>query len=171
MKKLITICLMMAVAVFANAQTKEETISWVKDKLEKFLEFRYEESYKYYLDNDKMIIGNFYSDTLPDPKIKSINIDECKILMEVLIPSSQWTTDQFSIITVILPTKIVLKKIKNGRIFQYDNLNTYYVFNQKENEFSSNQLNVKQQEENIAERIQKALVHLSTFCENKKETF
>lgn len=33
MKKLITICLMMAVPVLANAQTKEETISWLKEKL------------------------------------------------------------------------------------------------------------------------------------------
>lgn len=33
MKKLFTICLMMAIPILANAQTKEETITWLKEKL------------------------------------------------------------------------------------------------------------------------------------------
>ena len=41
MKKLITICLLMAATITANAQekpTKEETISWLQEKLKNNLE-------------------------------------------------------------------------------------------------------------------------------------
>lgn len=171
MKKLITICLFMATMCTVNAQTKEETISWLQEKLEKSLEFGLYPSYRYFIKNNEMDALNDSYSTIPIPKIKSVKINECELKIDVLIPSDQWSKDQFSTITVILPTVIREREIYENRVFQYDDLEVYYIFNQKKYKFNSQNLIIRQQEENLSQRVKKALLHLNTFCPKKKETF
>ncbi|MCU7619183.1 hypothetical protein NZ698_18545 [Chryseobacterium sp. PBS4-4] len=144
MKKLFTICLMMAVPVLANAQTKEETISWLKEKLASCLS-----------------LSNYYTD------LKIISINECEIIVKYNNPQKDGSPSYH---TVTIPTEgiIISKKIESElstiKHFWHWNSTTYYY---KEAEV----INVRECETDIYTRLQKAINHLNTFCPKKKETF
>jgi hypothetical protein len=164
MKKLLTICLIMATAFTVNAQTKEETISWLQDKLEKhFVNFAsYTNGWNCYY------------------TFKSVEINECKIEYKCSYfwPFSKGTTEGFSI---IIPTRD-LKINSNGAFYHdFDGIkkihtsSTYSGKLREDSHFKSMEryfgINTSG-EVDLVNRIQKAINYLVTFCpEKKKETF
>ncbi len=167
MKKLITICLLVATSFTANAQTeptKEETIIWLKEKLEKH--------FKQYQTGCK--IGCSFT-------LLNVEINECEIRYKV----NYWwgfsggTTEGY---TYVIPTQDL--RIQRGVFYlNYDGitvintsttysdksgLNKPYEIRSMDNAFG---INISG-EVDIEERIQKAITHLATFCpQKKKETF
>jgi hypothetical protein len=171
MKKLLTICLLMAMVFTVNAQdkkpTKEETISWLKEKLGNYLEGDY---------CNPTIIWNKY-------EVQNFDINECEILIKL-----KYTTNNLRGYTeyydMTIPTKNMefnqlghaetnikaIKKIltKTTKSEFEDNIGKVY--------FSDNtkcQIKVRfDREENLQSRINTALKYLASFCpEKKKETF
>ena len=143
MKKLFTICLMMAIPILANAQTKEETITWLKEKL-------------------KTCMVEQNSNT------RLVSIDECQFTIQYdqLYNNNTKDTDEVS-----FPFDGVT--IKDGKLiydldvikrFRYGKANSKVYYKQ------SNEL-LRLCETDIYTRMQKAMQHLSTFCPKKKETF
>ena len=143
MKKLFTICLMMAIPILANAQTKEETITWLKEKL-------------------KTCMVEQNSNT------RLISIDECQFTIQYdqLYNNNTKDTDEVSFpfdgVTIkdgqLIYELDVIKRFRLGKA----NSKVYYK--------KSSEL-LRLCETDIFTRMQKAMQHLSTFCPKKKETF
>jgi hypothetical protein len=151
MKKLLTICLIMATVFTVNAQTKEETISWLKEKLEKYLgvfqlnDLKLEELNECeFIISGRVIIGYGNKNTHLDMKYffptKGVNIDsegyisyDIEAVRVIMIPSHESRKEYF---------------LNGGKKFSLSN-----------------------REQDIYARIQKALDHLASFCPKKKETF
>ena len=149
----------------SHAQTKEETIEWLKEKLGKYM-----------VGQVTAIAGDGTAyPTAEDIKIESFN--ECEFVVTYTVVHS-WE-DMIYKYKVTFPTAIsgvveesfahykgfVLKYpadlIKVERLTVGDEYFTSYHF----------ALNIALREENIIARIEKALKHLATFCPKKKETF
>ncbi len=166
MKHIISLCLavfFMAGIQNAQAQTKEDTIAWLKEKLEKCLEgngYSYGSETKVFTKYNKNV------------KLESIN--ECEFII-----SYDQGKDR---IKVVFPTRI--------KSFIYDNweeglpkrdffdysaavVKKINLSNSNKIYYSSSNYDVyiAIREENILERIEKALKHLATFCPKKQEIF
>ncbi|SFN99233.1 hypothetical protein SAMN05421741_11619 [Paenimyroides ummariense] len=137
-----TICLLafLNFAGQSQAQTKEETISWIKEKIEKYPIY------------DKNIVKS---------------IDPCKITVEEYIVENG---KEYLYLTSNIPTTPIAFQGKmmffNKEVVEkiYQNLNSI--------EYSSNAAVFDPEKEpELDKRMLKALIHLNTFCSNKKETF
>ncbi|MBC7507740.1 MAG: hypothetical protein H7320_03185 [Ferruginibacter sp.] len=139
MKKLIIIlCLFVSVTNHAQAQTKEETITWLKEKLMKYM---------YHYANVKGSID--------------VNLSECHINITYRWDSKdRWyaiPTNEVIIDGAGFHMKIAGIKDGEGSKVGF----TYGTEN----------IEIKKGEENLFERLQKAIDHLATFCPKTKETF
>lgn len=142
MKKLNSIFLLLSF-FFVNsvfAQTKEETISWLKEKIIKHNECT----------------------------VEILNISPCEIYYKIIC-------NEVGFVTYKLNPNATLWEVNNGRVNAksgsvieeitfYKDGNTRYEY---DNGFYVKEKGVP----DIAERFAKALNHLATFCEKKKETF
>ena len=131
-----------------NGPTKEETIAWLKEKLGNYIIV--ESSDKYKVEN-----------------IRVQKITECEI--EITYEKnwgSNYDRDFFSYTLPTMGCRIssigtfeynseVVKEVRNSKI-EY----TRWVF-----------VKIAPREDNIYERIQKAINHLTTFCPKKQEAF
>ncbi len=145
MKTIITLCLavfFMAGIQNVQAQSKEETIAWIKEKLENSTQGAYgsQGNFKVKTITDCSITytytagGNEYEETIP---VKNATIDNEK--------------KSFS-----YPEEMVLNKnLTNGTQKFY-----------KVSDFK-----IVEREANLRERFLKALNHLATFCVEKKQAF
>lgn len=160
MKKLLTMCLIMATVFTLNAQdtkpTKEETISWLKEKLTKYL----------------LESGN--ENISPGSKNLLVSISPCEITLEYsyrnkyfdkdeedhqykhTIPTDGLTFDDGKMSTT--EERILTQKIEKNK------KQKYYL--KKIEGFT-----LVEGETNLRARVKKALDHLATFCPKKKETF
>lgn len=148
MKKIVTICLLLATAFPVKAQTKEETISWLKEKLEKYLHSKYN-----VVDESARMI-------------KSININECTINLIIKYES---TGDEFE---EVLPTNGL---IINDDNFSHQNEMLIFrdITHKGEIKYYKVFTNIYlvEGEPDLRTRVKKALDHLATFCPKKKEIF
>lgn len=144
--KIVFTLLVMLIANVAFAQTKEETIAWIKEKLEKHKSFELE-------------------------KCEVVNISPCEICFEIKSVKSNYIfTYKFN------PSASVWEvdgqeyiKAKSGKIIKKVKLNNEAV---KQYEDYIDIIYLPEDGvPDIAERFAKALNHLTTFCEKKKETF
>lgn len=161
---LIAICLL---SMNSHAQTKKETISWLKEKLDKCIGFSNDLGA---YDNKGLFAMNYYGTKgKPDNKIQTILIDECKLEIKLLVKSSGDSRELVPV-TFVLPINGI-KIIQDGYFLYNSNIAFYTI---KEKEYYKNliyDVYLQNKEENIYERLQTALDHLATFCPKKKETF
>ena len=143
----LTLCFVALLAFTqGKAQTKEETIKWLTEKLSK----------------------NLYCGSA---KISVVVINECEMIFSSFDEPTKWTEGKVYRITV--PTAVISLG-RNGQFeYNYDAVKvedgmtkTTYKRNT-----TDNYLYIQQGEENLKQRIEKALTHLATFCEKKKEAF
>ena len=144
MKKLLTICLIMTTTFTLNAQTrptKEETISWLQEKLSKYIVSK----------------NNNYNNII-------ITATSCEIIIDYNTANYKWQmkvpTDEVIFTLESISTsgeRITDQNITKG---------TSKVFKNSIDDF-----NLKEGETDLRARVKKALDHLATFCPKKKETF
>lgn len=149
------------------AQTKEETISWVKEKLDKCVGYSNDLGV---FKNDELHTMN-YSGTNGKPanKIEIILVNECNIEIRLLVKTPDDSKELIPV-TFVLPINGI-KIIQDG-FFLYSSKKAYYTVREKE--YYTNfiyDVYIQNKEDNIYERLQIALDHLATFCPKKKETF
>lgn len=146
MKKLITLFVLFLSIGIANAQTKEETIKWLKEKLGLYMKGENEQCKNIVLER----------------------INECEIVLSYQYRSP--VANVYMQYTQILPTAIA--SISGEGKFTYSANVASDQEQGKEAQFStSSYLRLGNREENIRERVEKALKHLATFCPKKQETF
>ena len=161
MKTLKTIFILLALVCASSsfAQTKEETIAWIKGKFEKYF------------------IGEEYLDvTIKD--IKLVSIDACSFTVTSIgsPKSGDGKPHNFS---NTFPTNILgiseygyffYGKDEKGKV-----LKKVLCESDGQKQYREAYMSVIKfftgGEDNIRERMEKALKHLATFCEKKKETF
>lgn len=148
----------------SHAQTKEETISWLKEKLTDNLEGVY------------FIQGPLYADR----EVLNFKINECELFIKFKEKTSM-SGGQINYYDLTI--QINNLNIDNqGLFYSYGVKETLTKSDSQENQSKigvseTNKLNgglVKiniEKEENIVERMNKALKNLATFCPKKKETF
>lgn len=150
-KILKTLCLIafLFVSNISFGQIKEETISWLEEKLNKYIAIN-ERTHNY-----------------------TIKITECEISINFIYDMTYYrsqvaTTNRFQLKFPTDQTYIDNKGIstKGERIIQ-NNLST----GEKELTSSDTTFKLKEGEIDLAARVKKALDHLATFCPKKKETF
>lgn len=149
-KLLIILILFVSVTQSVKAQTKEETISWLQEKLQK---------YTYY---------DYFGNTAEDIRV---NVSECKITINyTLIERLNGNITKYYNQYCIMPTDGV---ILSGRIEMKNN-----IAGIKEREYNHNEsltyitsLKITKGEDNLYERLQKAVDHLASFCPKTKEAF
>lgn len=149
MKKFIIITVLCFFSTFSYGQTKEETISWLNQKLKSYLYLNW--------------FGAFAEDV-------TININECSITIQYNYyyydrndrkSDGDWRYYKIPTVGVEFDdSKIRMKNGIEGIIYEGGGLTDKADFG------------IKKGEENLIERINKAVAHLATFCpEKKKETF
>jgi hypothetical protein len=145
MKKLIFLLFLLSSSLMLTAQTKDETIAWLKDKISK--------NYFYYV-----LEGNNHLSHI-NYKFNEIIITECSITLkyagyEEIIPLTK------SIIVddlgFIRQTSKSLTRQDGPKEKTYSDRSFF--------QFIEN-------EENLFARMTKALQHLASFCTKEKETF
>ena len=143
MKKTITICLLLLGTLTAQAQTKEETISWLREKL-------------------KTCLIEQNSNT------RLINIDECQFTIQYDQLYNNNTKDTYE---VSFPFEGVTISENGALIYELDVI--HYQSETKKNTvyYRQSQKLLRLCETDIYARMLKAMQHLSTFCPKKKETF
>lgn len=136
---------------FSYGQTKEETISWLKDKLSKYLNVDD-------LNNFKLEDVNECEFIISGRKILSYGNNNTHLDMKYFFPTEGVNIDSEGEIKY---------KVKAIRIIKTPSHET------KEEYFSDGGgfYKIQNREQDINNRIQKALDHLATFCPKKKETF
>ena len=150
---------------FCYAQTKEETIAWLQEKLEKH----------FYVFPRECKIGCTYT-------FQSVEINECEIKYKIKYwwGFSGGTTERY---TYVIPTKDLI--ISGGILYlNYEGITvtqTSSTYSDKTGGSLSRPYKTSRMDEfgintsgevDINERTQKAITHLATFCpEKKKETF
>lgn len=146
MKHLIILCLALffiAGTQNTQAQTKEETIAWIKEKLESSTEGAYG----------------------PQSNLKVKTITECTITYtytkeggeyEETIPVKNATINNDEYKAFKYPGEMVLNKNLTKGTQRFYNISD---------------LRIVEREANLRERFLKALNHLATFCVEKKQTF
>lgn len=140
----VSLCLLNTISY---GQTKEETISWLKEKLSSYLIYNY---------------------PLPDASIKLESIDECTFI--IYFTGTDYGEKYF--LRSIFPTD-GLSFNDEGKAF-YNNkviASQCSTYSGTEYDKSSYHFQLEDREDKIRERVKKALDHLATFCSKKKETF
>lgn len=147
--RLIVLAALLLPALVSQAQTKEETIAWLKEKLEKY--------------------SIFNRPAWAFSELKLLSITECEIT---------YTYNYFKErqVKIALPTTgMVFYKAEKGVWWEYKSKVVRYENLIKNGDISYSNLEmdigVENREENIYERIQKAIAHLATFCPKKTEAF
>lgn len=149
MKKLLFATLFCLITLYAvQAQTKEETITWLQEKLKKNVTLNcYEcEGVNYDVQVSECFITIKYS-VLQNSGKKYVGLKD-------IIP----------IQGVELSVNDIKMKDKSSSVTHIDSEgNATYGF--------STALNLRKADENLFPRLQKAVDHLATFCPKKQETF
>lgn len=137
--KTIITAVLLLFSLTSFAQTKEETISWLKEKLQ----------------------ANISPGGSSFKEITIQSVNECEIVIMHKLGEANWK--------YTLPTKIK-NIIQPG--FQYEDEVVLLEIDDKapiKSKFCFLQL--KDNEENLRAEVVKAMNHLATFCEKKKEAF
>ncbi len=140
MKRLLLIMMVFGFINLSQAQTKEETIKWIKEKLEKY--------------------GGY--DDLPynDTYFTNIEVSPCNISY---IVKNKKNIDE-SRKKIFNPSKSKVWVPDNDKVYLISD--AYIVVDDKIG--VSNLFTLRNGESNIHERMAKALLHLATFCEETK---
>lgn len=152
-----------------QAQTKEETIAWLKEKLANYL-----------------VKGDIFYGTYSNIKLESLN--ECEFTISYverqIINDTQYPfskTDKTMYYTCTAPTTIdkvvdylkydlkVVKTTSKGNSLV--NNMTAYTYKEDLSYRDFIPLAIQEREAGIRARVDKALKHLATFCPKKKEVF
>lgn len=141
--KLLLITAMLSITSSSYAQTKQEAIDWLKEKLGNYID----SSKPYYYQN-----------------VKLIKLNECEITFE-------YKNRENETIRLEMPTADVTIDEYGRLTYKVEAVKTTYNSGSTYFERSSNNIKIGLREENIYERIEKALKHLATFCPKKSETF
>ena len=154
MKILKTFLLFLAFISAGNSfgQTKEETIAWLKEKL-----------------NNNLYN---YSGGKEMQSIKLLAIDECSItvIYNLYVYDGTRRTSDYEQITEEIPTNHIEKGIR-GFEYPADLVIKKNLTKNTEVRYSETGFKIGYKEVDIENRILKAIKHLATFCEKKKETF
>ncbi len=157
MKKILLALLLCFITSYAvQAQTKDETIKWLQEKLQKY-------STSHYIKNIE------------------VKVDECFIIFSyVLLPETNRDRIKYENQYHIFPSdgmiftesilggseeKIISIGIKGG----LSRIRTKHYG--KESLENNSQFHLIMGEENLSDRLNKAVTHLATFCPKTKETF
>lgn len=153
-----------------NAQTKEETISWLKEKLGSYLK-------------GESFDTNIYLESLNECEFRISYVKK----WDVEYPNVSLLYRSTQYVTITAPTSIVsigdtfwfstkaVKYHSHGKKLEFDTktgdlLHTYDFI--EENDFRrSIPLQIEEREADIRGRVEKAFKHLATFCSKKKEIF
>ena len=141
----------------AQAQTKEETISWLKEKLEQHVTSMTESKVK---------------------QVNIINVSPCEISYKVINEDDSYSTYQFNPSnTTSWRMSLGSMDWRNGKFIEYvssssDNkIVKVYVSEKNETNYYRG-IDIEQKDSpDIGSRLAKAINHLATFCEKKKEAF
>ncbi len=156
----ITAFLLLQTAV-SFGQTKEETIAWIKEKLL----------------NNTLLHSPRYSVKGGHNKFSLQSVDECTIVYRY----ERYFEDGRP--SVVLEEQLPIAKIKidsyissNGKVFLLATSTNEEVIRGRNLTEGTNYLKKSSNIEvpntdNLHERLTKALNHLATFCQNKRETF
>lgn len=142
MKKLITICLLLATTFAVNAQTEAETKNWLTEKLSRYIVWN---NYTVDFKNEKYIIGAC--------EITINYEDRTNNKIQIKIPTDGITFNTEGISTT---GDRISKRVDNGPLY-FDNETDDFI--------------LKEGETDLRARVKKALDHLATFCPKKKEAF
>lgn len=139
--KSICFILFLGFTMQAHAQTKKETISWLKEKLGKYMEGT---------DCKNIILQS---------------IDECEIIFTYDFVSSDGTTSKY---TEVLPTSIT--GIGMGGAFFYGRRVSYFQKQGEDKKVfvAAGRLQLGYGEKYIWKNAEKAIKHLATFCSKKQ---
>lgn len=149
-KLLIILCLFASIANHAQAQTKEETIAWLQEKLQKYI---------YY---------DMFGSKGEDIRVK---VSECFITITFTRATRENQEpvkyhNQYFIIPTDGAQLGFYIEMKGGvesiRSKQYDHTERFT---------KTADVHITEGEENLTNRLQKAVDHLATFCPKTKETF
>ncbi len=131
------VCIMFAMQ--SQAQTKEETVSWLQETL--IL--------------NMVTVPSYGDDYFKDIRLESI--DECKIVLSFYYLGNK--------IKETLPIAEI--KIDENGFFIYNADVTYIMF-QNEKEYSSHStLPFHSKDQKLREKVEQAMKHLSTFCDKQ----
>jgi hypothetical protein len=146
MKTTIITASFLLLSTLTYGQTKEETISWLTEKFNSYIEGITAGSGKF--------------------EITSINVNSCEITVNTNHPSgkrvyvlqtqglqvidSGWKNDSIEILTIYTRWDSQVEK------YSLSTIDDFYLI---------------KGENDLHQRVQKALTHLATFCQKKKETF
>ena len=147
MKKLLFI-LSLFFSTTGFAQTKEESITWLKEKLEKYL-----------------VSDRYSRETIKDIKVASI--DACRFTITMTGIRDDGSVHKYS---DTFPTAV--DSLSYAGTFKYTGAKILCDADGTKDYRTWSGIHIAEDaEENIIKRVEKALKHLSTFCETKKETF
>lgn len=148
MKSLKTLLLLLAIIYAGNSfgQTKEETIEWLKEKIKKHA------------------VGSEESFT----RVEIITVSPCEISYKEVYKDGNYHHEQFDPSSSVWEGKTGsgLLRAKAGAVIKATNTS----WNNRILYISETAIHLNGVPD-IAERFAKALNHLATFCQNKKETF
>jgi hypothetical protein len=168
MKKLFILCLLLATVFEVKAQSKEETISWLNEKLTKYLADESTFSVKY---------EDGQTEQASPAEIKLISIDECRIVIQKKLTYPRGEIKEHT--KMILPTAVLAIHPENGHFKYAAEVVSYETEVEKNGVITPSSsffsdtgyASIRNGEENIRERVATALKHLATFCPKKQETF
>lgn len=115
-----------------------------------------------------MSVDYYHLNDKPANRILTIQMDECNIDIQFLVMKCEDASELIPV-TLVLPTIGI--KVKNSHFSYSANIAYYAREGTKYYTDSPELISIQDKEENILERLQKALDHLATFCPKKKETF
>lgn len=149
------VCLLtfLSFTTMAKAQTKEETIAWISEKIGKY----------------ESVIGN-------SSYRVEVTVAPCKVIYKQFysvvdgLPTKPVDGEKVYCSTTEFPTNPI--RVESDAIYWKTKAVNYTDDLWKANRFYEHFYMLGfEREENLAERFFKALQHLNTFCEKKKETF
>jgi hypothetical protein len=151
MKQIFILTFLLLNLTHSKAQSKEETISWIKSKLESHLYNSLNKNFTDKIELDECYCTIYYT--------SKTNMGELKNIVKIptnIISIDEWLVPQHNNIEHYVYKQ---KKKKTELISKYYN---------KENSFP---LYIREGETDLSSRLLKAFKHLNSFCSNKKETF
>ena len=133
-----------------QAQTKEETIAWIKEKLEKSTVFE-----------TGSTLGTWSNFTIK-------NIEPCSIVIEYKYTSPKGEVSDY---VQTLPTNNVNIDEVGRLIYTSEVVLDKNISKGKNSFVSKSEFGIVKNEPDLRNRFLKALNHLATFCVEKKEAF
>lgn len=163
MKKIITLfALCLFVGAFtqnSHAQTKEETIAWIKEKMEKYSD-KNSESYNVKVTPCQITYTSIRKD------IYNRRYTNAYVLTEISFPTTSFISVKETAGFIEIDFDIEAVEVK--LYVKYGTLQEYILdYTNRTNSVDF----IKNAESNLVERMEKALKHLATFCVQKKEAF